>query len=437
MQHPETTSPKTGLWHLTAGVTAAIFCLVGVLGGWAATTQIAGAVIATGQIDVAGKPKVIQTVDGGVLAELTVQSGDIVKAGQVLARFDAAALQIDLRMARARLADAIGLRARLEAERDGSAVPGFDTIELPDSIRPLDMTQARAGQSAIFKARAQMRAGMLDRISSNLDAVDMQVTGINGQIFASEQQLAILSDELTSLSVLVAKGLAPQVRLSQLQSSQAGLRGDLAARRAELAQLIHQRGTLKLERLQADRRFQEEVALELREVNAVVQQLVLTTITRQAQMDRIVIRAPADGMVHELRATTVGGVVAAGATLMDIVPQREMFEFEVRVDPRSINLVRYEQSATIVLSAFDPHTTPRLTGTVRGISPKVVIDPNTGESFYRISLEIPNTELSRLPASARLVPGMPIEAFLKTGDRTVLSYLAEPISSQLRRGFRG
>jgi len=435
--HHAPPEPKTGLWRITGAAMAAMFCLFALLGGWAATTQISGAVIATGQIDVAGKPKVIQTVDGGVLAELPVKNGDIVKAGQVLARFDATILQIDLRMARARLAEAAGLRARLEAERDESPAPRFGAIDLPAKIGALDMTQAQAGQAAIFEARAQMRAGMRARMASDLADVETQATGLNGQISALEQQLAILTTELRSLTRLVEKGLAPQVRLSQLQSTRAGLRGDLAARRADLARLIHQRWTLKLESLQADRRFQEQVALQLREVTAEVQELTLSILTRQAQLDRIALRAPVDGMVHELRATTVGAVVGAGATLMDIVPQQSKFEFEVQVDPRSINLVRYDQPATLVLTAFDPHTTPQLTGSVYSISPQVVVDPRNGDSFYRVILDIPRTELDRLPASVRLVPGMPIEAFLKTKDRTVLSYLAEPISSQLRRGFRG
>ena len=137
MPHHAPPEPKTGLWHITGAAMAAMFCLFALLGGWAATTQISGAVIATGQIDVAGKPKVIQTVDGGVLAELPVKNGDIVKAGQVLVRFDATILQIDLRMARARLAEAAGLRARLEAERDESPAPRFDAIDLPAKILSL------------------------------------------------------------------------------------------------------------------------------------------------------------------------------------------------------------------------------------------------------------------------------------------------------------
>ncbi|EEB82644.1 HlyD family secretion protein [Roseobacter sp. GAI101] len=175
---------------------------------------------------------------------------------------------------------------------------------------------------------------------------------------------------------------------------------------------------------------------DLRDVTLEIEELALSIVTRQAQLERTDIRAPSDGVVHELQVTTLGGVIAPGGTLLDIVPQNAGYEFEVRVPPQSIDRVRPNQRAQVVFSAFDQQTTPKLVGHVRAISPEAVDDRQSGQSFYRVSLEVPQKELSRLPETAHLLPGMPVEAFLETQERTVLSYLTEPITTHLRRGFR-
>ncbi len=430
--------PQTGLMSLLLGGGIAMFVLVGVIGGWAATTRISGAVTARGQIDVAGKAKTVQTLEGGILAELSVSNGDMVHAGQVVARLDHMQVQTNLERARARLTNALSLRTRLEAEQAGNPVLTFDTADLPPGMHtpgPAGDT-SRQNQRAIFEARAKLRQSAQDQLANTLRDISGQIAGLTGQVAAVTAQLGYLDQDLANIDALVGMGLARQRQLSEAQRTRAVLLGQLAAHQAELTRLRNWRSEAMLEAQQAKNRMQEEIAVALRDVSVEIEELSLTITTQAAQRDRMDIRAPADGMVHEVQMTTVGGVVAPGGTLLSIIPQRSGVDFEVRVDPRSINQVRQNQPAQVVLSALDPQTTPRLTGHVRRISPEPVADQQTGRSFYRVWLAVPHAELARLPASARLIPGMPLEAFLETGERTVLSYLVDPISTHLRRGFR-
>jgi HlyD family secretion protein len=417
-----------------------VFALFGVLGLWALLTIISGAVMAMGQVSVTDKPKTVQTLDGGVLAEISVRNGDLVRKGEVLARLDPTLLQINLDIAQNRMAAALALRARLEAEQNGVPEVAFDYSELPASILAvaleLDTTHAEIGQRNIFTARAEMLQGGRDRMVSALADLDNQVTGITGQIEALEAQLAYVETDVTNVRNLLAKGLARQDRLTDLQRMQASLMGDLAGRRSDLARLSNSRREVELTTLQEERRFHEQVVTDLREVTTDIEELMLEIVTHRAQLERVDIRAPSDGIVHELQVTTLGGVMAPGGTLLDIIPQDTGFDFELRVDPRSINQVREEQVAKVVLSAFDPQTTPQLEGRVRTISPEVIEDRQTGQSFYRVSVDVPLEQLARLPETAVLIPGMPVEAYLQTDDRTVLSYLTAPLRDHLRRAFR-
>ncbi|WP_372988590.1 HlyD family type I secretion periplasmic adaptor subunit [Sulfitobacter sp.] len=429
---------RTGLGRLFLAGGLGVLILFVALGGWAATTKISGAVAAQGQIDVRGKPKTVQSLDGGILAHLAVANGDAVQAGQILARLDPTLLQINLDMARTRLAAALGLRARLEAERAGATALVFDYSDISPTVRALelDMTKAEAGQRAIFAARAEMRLGGRAQAVGSVEDIKAQQRGVAAQITAIEQQLSYLALDLRSLQKLENKGLVRRQQLSDTQRAHAALSGDLAGRRADLAALANRIREITREALQDERRFQEQVVTDLRDVATEIEELALSIVTRQAQLDRTDIRAPADGVIHELQVTTLGGVIAPGGTLLNIVPQNSGYEFEVRVAPQSIDRVRQNQRAQVVFSAFDQQTTPQLVGRVRAISPEVIEDMRSGQSFYRVSLELPQDELARLPETAHLLPGMPLEAFLETRDRTVLSYLTEPITTHLRRGFR-
>ena len=436
MREPELSKPETSLRGLITVAVVSMILLIGVLGGWAATTEISGAVIAHGRVEVAGKPKVVQSLDGGVVSELSVRNGDTVQAGQIIARLDPTFLQINLEMARTRLVDVSSRQARLEAESTNAKEISFDFQSLPFEVAQARKIKAMAGQQEIFSTRAKIRTSLRERMESNVKAIETQTKGFTEQIEALEKQIAYLDEDLQSTVALVAKGLSRQTQLTQIRRQRAALSGELAGRQAELANLKHRKWGFSLELLQNEQRFQEQVATERHEVTAEFHELKMAIIARQAQLERVNIRAPVDGIVHELQVTTIGGIVAAGGTLMNVIPQQSGFEFEARVSPQSISLVHENQRAQITLSTLTRQNALPLSGKVSAISPEAITDRVTGEVFYRVALEISPEELASLPKTTKLIAGMPLEAFLHTEQRTVLSYLIAPLGTQLRRSFR-
>ena len=410
-----------------------LLLLLGVFGGWAHFTQISSAVIAGGQAVVHGRPKLVQTLDGGVVQSITVQNGDIVQQGQVLMQLDPTLLSINLDIARGRLAAALALKARLTAEQLGQSTLVFSYPTLP--FTQPDTSAEEAGQREIFAARAAVLQGGRAQLAEAQLQLDNQIAGVAGQVGAIRDQMGFLQRDLDNQTALVEQGLSRQSQLGDLQRNMSQLGGQLASLEAEQARLINAQRDRELETLQTERAFMEQVVTDLREVTTQVEELTLEIVTRSAQLDRIEIRAPADGIVNELQVTTIGGVVAPGATILEVVPLGQGMDFELRIDPRAMDSVYQGQMAQVQMSAFDAQSTPKLTAHVTTISAGAITDPQTGQSFYRVGLAVSATEIARL-GDVTLMPGMPVEAFLQTGDRSVLTYLLSPISTHLARAFR-
>lgn len=407
--------------------------LLGVIGTWATLTVISGAVIATGQTLVQGKPKLVQSLDGGIVSAIAVQNGDQVHEGQLLLRLDDSLVRVNLDIARNRLAAALALKARLEAEQQGLAAPVFDYPDLP--FPPLDTARDEEGQRQIFSARAEVRAGQRARLKETVSQHEARITGMRAQIAAKRDQLSYLEKDLDSISTLIEQGLARQNQLNELLRGQSDLLGQIAGLSADLAATLTAIHDAELETLQQEHAFKEEVVTDLRAVTGEIEELALEVATRSTQLDRTEIRAPTDGMVHELQMTTIGGVVSPGATILEVVPLDLGLDFELRIDPRAIEQVYPGQPAQLMISSLDPKSAPRLKGQVTTVSPGVVSDPMTGQQFYRASLQVAPEELARL-GDVALMPGMPVEAYLETGDRTILAYLLHPLTMHLRRAFR-
>ena len=413
----------------------AVFLLVASLGLWAGLTVISGAVIATGQIAVAGKPRVIQSLDGGTVELLTVTEGQTVEAGALLARLDPTLLQINLDMAQGRLAAALARRERLQAEQAGETSLAFAYPTLPFALPETGLHEE--GERRIFAARAATLAGGRDQLAEAQAQLDNQISGVTGQIEANGRQIALIDRDLANMSDLISQGLARQSQLSELEQRRAALAGEQAALQAELARLANSRRDQELATLQQERSFMEGVVTELREVTAEVEELILEIVTRQSQLDRVEIRAPVAGVVHDLKIAAEGEVLPPGGTLTQIVPIAEDLSFEIVVDPRAIEDVYPGQAAQVVIASRNPQSAPRLDARVATISPDVIEDERTGESFYRATLKLAPGALESPGVEPRdLVQGMPVEVFLQTGSRSVLAYLLHPVTTHLRRTFR-
>lgn len=411
----------------------ASLALLLILALWAQSTMISGAVIASGQAMVRGKSKTVQSLDGGVVEEILVADGDRVTSGDVLLRLDPTLLQINLDIFRNRLAEVVARKNRLEAEYQGQGEIDFSNA--PEHLAGISLDQHLIGQQEIFDARQEVLEGRKEQLRERILQFGNQIEGIEGLITSKEDQLAFLETELENVKSLTEEGLAPEGQLLELQRSQASLLGSMAEHRSQLAGIHNSIRDTELEILQAEREFREEVVTELREATATSEEITLEIVTIEEKLERIEILAPVSGIVHEMQVSTEGGVVSPEKTILQVIPVSEGVEFELRADPNAIDQIFVGQTAKVLFPAFNLRTTPDLFGQVSSISPSSVTDQVTGQIFYRVQLTIPPEELAKL-GDVDIIPGMPVEAFLQTGERSVLAYLTKPLTDQLKRAFR-
>ena len=395
--------------------------------------NINGAVIASGQAVVRGKPKLVQTIDGGVVADIKVKDGDVVSAGDLLLRLDPTLLQINRDILRERLAAVLAHESRLKAEYLGR--DEIERVTPPDYIDAESLESNYVGQNEIFQSRRDVQQGRKEQLDERILQFGNQISGVEGQIESKKNQREFIERELESARKLSSQGLARESQVLELQRAEASLLGELAEHQSDLARIQNSIRDTQLEILQSEREFKEQAVTELRDVTAQHEELMLEIVTIEKKLDRIAFLAPADGVVHEMQAFTVGGVIAPESTILQIVPVSEGVEFELRIDPTAIDQIFVGQTAKVQFPAFDMKTEPVLFGELTGISPSTLSDPATGQTYYRATLGLPEEELARL-GEVQLVPGMPVQAFMQTGARSVLSYLVKPMTDQLKLAFR-
>lgn len=424
---------KTGLQSVgMIGAIASVCLLAGAL-AWAHFTQINGAVIAVGRVTVQGKPKSVQHLDGGIVENILVSDGDKVAAGDVLMRLDDTQLRANLLIYRSRLANAAALRDRLEAEQSGFTEIGFDDDLAALGLKDLD--RVRRGQTAIFESRRDVHLGRREQLEEKIRQFKNQIKGINALVVAKNDQLVSLEAELAGMVELSERGHVRKSQVLSMQRSRSDLIGQLGEHAAELARIANSIRDTELEILVAERQVREEAVTELRETNTSIEEMVQQIHSTEKQLQRVEIRSPVDGLIHEMQVVTIGGVVAPGGVILQVIPTGDGIVFETRVDPSAIDQVFVDQPARLILSAFNQQTTPELEGTVVHMSADTVLDEATGASFYRVLIASPPEQIERL-GGLEIVPGMPIEAYLQTDERTVLSYLIKPFTAQIGRAFR-
>jgi HlyD family secretion protein len=409
------------------------FCLLlGGLGLGSALIPIDGAVIASGQILVEGKALPVQSLDAGIATHVAVKNGDHVKAGDLLLSLNPTVAQARLDIARDQLANALAEEARLTAEENGTDRPDFTAPALPFEVP--ELARAIARQEALFAARqAQMQEARARAAETDAPLV-AQLNGNAAQTDAARTEETLLRQERERISGLVDKGLARQSPLSEILRQEATLAGRLASLQAESIRLDAARRDAVLALTEKERQRDAEVAAGLRDSSAQIAERTAEILSLVEALSRSDLRAPVAGVVHELAVTAPGAVIAAGATLVQIVPADRALEIEVSVDPRSIENVHPGQDAQIMLGLTNARALPRMAAHVVNVPPGSVTDPATGRSFYRVTLALDDESV--LPAGVTLVPGMPVEAFLATGERPLISWLLAPLLRPLAHALR-
>jgi len=419
--------------HLITGL-AVVMVLAGGFGGWASTAQISGALIAPGAIVVESNVKKVQHPTGGVVGDVLAHDGDVVSAGQVVVRLDDTVTKASLAIVVKTLDGLQARAARLQAEQRGLNAIVFPSWP-PDRTDDPDLANIIASESKLFEVRVTSRAGQKAQLRERITQLNEEITGLNAQEQAKDQEIALVEKELAGVRSLYDQHLVQIARLTTLERDAARLNGERAQYVAARAQTKGKITETELQIIQIDKDMVSEVSKDLRETNDKIGEFVERKVTAEDQLRRVDIRAPQDGIVEQSTVHTVGGVISAGDAIMLIVPQADDLQVEAKVNPQDIDKLQVGQQTLLRLSAFNQRTTPELNGLVTRVSPDVTTDQRTGQSYYTIRVSMPPAEVARL-GEVKLIPGMPVEAFVQTGDRTLLSYLINPLHDQLMRAFR-
>ncbi len=420
--------------HLWIGLTA-MFLFAGTATAWSVLAKIDSAVVAQGTVVVESNIKKVQHPSGGVVGAIYVKEGQRVTEGQVVVRLDETATRAALGIVMNELTSTRARVARLTAERQSATHITFPQDILMRSAGEAEIRDLVEGEMRVFASRLTMRRGLKAQLDERIGQLNDEVKGLLGQQKSLEIQLQVARYELGELRELEAKKLIPRPRITALEREVArndGALGEMVGRTLSSKGKIAE---IQLQVLQLDNDLMTEVSKELREAETRINELQDRRLAAEDQLRRIEIRAPISGIVHQLAVHTVGGVVNQTDPVMLIVPESDRLIVEVRIQPQDIDQIHTGQPARIRFTSFNQRTTPEVMGKLMRVGGDLTKEAQTGLSYFLAGIEIHEDELAKL-AGLKLLPGMPADAFMKTGDRTFASYLLKPLSDQMNRSIR-
>lgn len=429
---PQTKWPVTGPM-LLGSVTALL--LVGATVGWGMMTTITGAVITSGKLEVDQNRQIVQHADGGTVEEIRVSESAFVQAGDVLIRLDGTLIRSELTIVETQFFEILARRGRLEAERDDAQIIDFPAELRSAAAASAEVADLMAGQQRLFEARAETLTKQLEQLDKRKLQSSSLIAGIDSQRDALALQLRLIGDELASQRELLDKGLAQISRVLALEREAARLSGEVGELDASRAQTESRVTETEIEILRLSAQRREDASTQLRDIGYRELELAERRRALLETIARLEIRAPVSGIVLNLRVTTPRAVIRAADPLLYIIPQDRPLVIATRVPTVHIDQVRPGQEAKVVFSAFSMRTTPEVFGTVTLISADALVDEATQMPYYRAEIELNPGELEKLGA-VKLIPGMPVEAFIRTEERTPVQFLTKPFTDYFNRAFR-
>ena len=412
---------------------AILFLFFGVAGGWAALAPLDSAAVAQGVVKVAGDRKLIQHLEGGIIAELNAANGDIVKAGKVLVRLDDTQARAQLDLIQNRIATREALAARLRAERDGKAEIAFDPALLANPATAA--RDAVAAQRDVFAAKHHNLKDEREILSQRRQQTQEEITGLEQLIVTKDTQIKAIEGETKDLESLLKKGLTTRERNLLLRRQQQEIEGERATNIAAIARARSAMAEIDMQILNLDTVRLNEAVEELSKVEAELFDLGQQERAAKDVLARTNVAAPVDGIIMDLKVHTAGGVVKPGETLMTVVPLEQQLVVEAMVKPEDVETIAPGQPVRVSFPAFARYNLPPLDGVVEIVSADRMVEERSGAPYFAATVLIDKGELTKLEGR-KLLPGMSSEAMIRTGARTVLSYLAEPITQNFRRAMR-
>ena len=431
--------PKTSRAGIAGYVALGMVVVASFIGGsayWATVSKLDGAVVAPASFVVDGNRKTVEHIDGGTVREISVNNGDLVEAGQSLLKLDSKELGLDLDVIASQIADLSTRRARLLAQLEGAAV--FDVADFVSSLKtqlaPTDWQSAFATQKLLFDAEQRSRNAEDALTAQRIANLEGQIQGLDAQQAANARQLDITLQEVGNLETLLKKGLVAAARLNARRVEVERLNGVDAALRTQKTQARNQIIELRLAAEGAKTLRAEALSTELTQVEASLASLEPQHAGAVDRLKRVEIVAPVSGRVVDMKTLVAGGVVRPGEAILDIVPVNQPLIVEARVNTADIEALSVGQSTRVRLSAFDQGDVPEATGRIIGISADRLEDDRTGQFYYLARAKLDTVQTDDV-TSLELVPGMPADLFVNTGERTALSYLTKPLSERVARTF--
>ncbi|MTJ82167.1 MAG: HlyD family type I secretion periplasmic adaptor subunit [Telmatospirillum sp.] len=412
-----------------------ILVTFGGVGLWAVTAELDSAAQAPGVVIAEGNRRIIQHLEGGIVKEILVTEGQEVKAGDVLVRLDDVRVRAQLGIVQADLDLQRAVEARLLAERDGLKEPQFPKTLLDRMQKDVTVANIVNGQRNLFFARRATMKGQHEILDQRINQNNEQIAAIRSEAEAKGKQIALINEELSDLSGLLDAGYVTKTRVLALRREAARLQGELGEHQATIARTQQAIGEDRLQILQIEKQRQEEVAKELRDVQARITEDSERQVAAEDQTRRVDITSPVDGAVLNLMIHTVGGVITPGSPIMEIVPSDEKLVVEAQVNPLDINTVHAGQDVALHVSAAGARLIPVIYGTVEGVSADRVTDQKTGHAYYKAKITVSKDQLSRL-GDVKLQSGMAVEAMISRGSQSALHYAVKPLLESLTRSFR-
>jgi len=432
------TRPAENKWSakgpLLIGFASLAFLVIGI-GVWSATTRIAGAVIASGIVRVEANRQIIQHPKGGVVGQINVKDGDVVKAGDVLLRFDDSQLKSKLAIIEGQYFELMARKALFKAERDGRDSLSFDPELIARAKTDEMIRDLMHGQSALFDARRTSLENQQQQLHEQTVQMGRQIDGVNAQITASKTQLELLGEELKNAQVLLDKGLAQASRVLALRREAARIAGQIGNLTATLGRLKAAINEINIKLVQLETGRREKSIQSLRDIEFRSLDLSGQRTSILQTLSHLDVRAPMAGTVYGNKVFALQSVIQAAQPMMYIIPKNQPLVVQARISTKHVDQVFVGQDATLNFATFSQRTTPRIFATVTKLSADVFTDKATGANYYQVELKPKPGEMAKL-GDAKLLPGMPVEAFLETGERSTFSYLVKPVTDYFHKAFR-
>lgn len=409
----------------------AIFLLVGVFGGWAAIAPLKNAAVAVGKVSVVNDKKVVQHLEGGVIDKILVKDGDKVKAGDIVLEIKNARLQAELEMAQSEFLQNSVIEARLLAQRDD-----LEQINFKDELRNIKgFEEAANGQISIFKEQKKLLNDEKEILNQRITQLQKQIESLKAIIESRKQKSASLDEEIKEWDRLYKEQLSDKIRLRDSQREKIAVDGEIASSVADIARLEVQITETKSQIILRERTFKEEVLKRLEDTKRMINDTKSKYIALNDQLDRTMVKAPVDGTIVGMIAHTVGGVIRPGEVIMSIVPNSSEYVVDAKMNLTDVDKVHIGLIADVRFSAFELQQAHVVEGKVTYISADSLQD-NNGHQFYEIKIELTEDGIKELERNKFfLLPGMPAEVMVRTGDRTVLSYILNPFTNMFERAF--